>query len=247
MRLSTRAVLAAFVLAICCCPSGQSQPRSPDFDLHAAADARHKLVSDAAGCTVTTLSCGVPASGELAPGDCTFDDGTKYDVWSFSGVAGQTVRLSVAPLDSTYTTPDLILVPPQGDASTPPETWGPGSPAILYKLSSSGEWRVGVSTRDLLAKGRYSLLIACGGPSPGPQSCVAEPLECGQSSSWYLTGDSCLFADQQHVYAWYELPLKAGDVLSARVVSDDYDPAVGIYQPGNSEAVSVGFGRRFTT
>ena len=152
----------------------------------------------AEGCVVTAMSCNSTARGKLAVGDCTqTTDGTFFDVFEFSGAAGQVVRVDVRPISQTLTNPTVAIVPPAGDASKTPIVFGAGGGvSAFYVLSSSGKWRVGIGTRDLFATGDYFVSIQCFTDTDptAPQNCVYQELLCGQGAWWYLTSQSCRFS-----------------------------------------------------
>jgi hypothetical protein len=203
--------------------------------------------TEASGCVVSTLTCGITDSGELAPGDCTFSDGTRYDVWHFSGSAGQLITVTMKPLDASYTTPILELVPPVGDASKTPLVLGVPPLAISYALASSGTWTVAVETNDLFASGRYSISLQCATAQSGvPQNCVPQPLSCNQSYDWFVTASSCQFDGGGHAFAPFRMQMTKGDYVRFTSHSDAYDPAVAVYRNGGT-ALTYNYGTRSTT
>ncbi|HSY51332.1 MAG TPA: hypothetical protein VLC46_21185 [Thermoanaerobaculia bacterium] len=205
---------------------------------------RHR--EEAAGCVASTLICGGSDSGELAPGDCTFSDGTRYDVWQFAGSAGQLITVTMKPLDASYTTPILELVPPAGDASKTPLVLGVPPLEIAYELASSGIWTVAVETNDLFASGRYSISLQCATAQPGaPQNCVYQPLSCNQSYDWFVTASSCQFSGGGWAFAPFHIKLTQGDYVSFSSHSDAYDPAVAVYQNGG-QPLTYNYGHRST-
>ena len=196
---------------------------------------------EASGCVASTLSGGVTSSGELAPGDCTFTDGTRYDVWHFAGSAGQLITVSMTPIDASFTTPILELVPPVGDASKTPLVLGASPLTISYALATSGTWTVAVETNDLFAAGRYSISLQCATADASvPQNCVYQPLSCNQSYDWFITATSCQFTGGGHAYAPFEMQLTKGDYVHFSAHSDTYDPAIAIYQNGGAIGVQLG-------
>ncbi|MBV9071951.1 MAG: hypothetical protein JO231_24795 [Acidobacteria bacterium] len=200
----------------------------------------------AEGCVATTLGCNATARGRLSVGDCTLSsNGTFFDVYTFSGVAGKVVTVDVRPLSVTYTNPTVILVPPAGDASKTPLIFGPGGGvATSYVLSSSGTWSIAVGTTDLFASGEYFVSIRCEDDDAPtvPQNCVYQSLLCGQSGAWYLTSQSCRFggSSANRLYAPFYIYAVAGDVLSIEEQSSDFNPLFGLYdeETGNLIASS---------
>src|SRR5258706_11291683 len=113
-----------------------------DVPCHAADEPyrTRRAVPNAEGCVSSTLSCGSSATGQIAAGDCTLSDGTRYDIWRFSGSAGQIIEATLTPIDASFTNPVLELDTPAGDASKTPALGGVGVVKLRYLLSSTGSW-----------------------------------------------------------------------------------------------------------
>jgi hypothetical protein len=214
----------------------------------ARADVRHG--TDAAGCVASTLLCNSTQTGELTAGDCTFSDGTRYDVWQFAGSAGQfvTVRLHVVSL--SFTSPLLWIFPPSTDASETPQVgFGTSDLAVRYKLSSTGTWSIVVNTYDLIAGGQYQISLSCtSDPYPSyPQNCVPQPLSCGQGASWALTATSCRAGGTSNgVYADYELGrFQRGDTITLSAHSRAFDVGLGVYDGDSADPLAFNWGQAF--
>ncbi|MFL6231323.1 MAG: Calx-beta domain-containing protein, partial [Pyrinomonadaceae bacterium] len=68
---------------------------------------------DANACPSTTINSGQPAKGSLQPGDCRVPVDSSYiDVYTFSGIAGQTI--SVTMTSQSQLDPYLFLLSPTG-------------------------------------------------------------------------------------------------------------------------------------
>jgi hypothetical protein len=188
------------------------------------------------GCIASTLSCGITGSGQLAAGDCTFSDGTHYDLWQFSGSAGQLITINLQPLDTSYTLPVLELRSPAGQA--PRKLWAAGTPplSIAYALDSTGTWTVAVETNDLLASGRYSLSLECG-TAEVSDPCVNQPLSCNQSHGGWLSPTACQFSDGSRGYEPFLMRLAKGDTLRFSGHSDSFDPTIAMYRMGGNALV----------
>ena len=48
------------------------------------------------GPVVSPISCGATVSGSLTMDDCVFTDNTYYDLWGFTGTAGQQITVSIS-------------------------------------------------------------------------------------------------------------------------------------------------------
>lgn len=179
------------------------------------------------------VGCDTETRGELASGDCTFTDGTRYDAYTFSGTKGQVVEFTFRPLATSLTLPYIALLSPLDDASHPPAVYdGKGAAQIEYQLSSTGTWTVLVSSDSLFASGAYVLHTYCYADSTpsGPQSCVFQNLLCGQTLEGRLTADSCSFRSVPRAYAGVWVYGVQGDVLTITEDSTAFRPLFGIYQ-----------------
>lgn len=203
--------------------------------------ARVSLVAspNAEGCATTPLACNGSARGRLGVGDCTFSDGTYYDRYTFAGTAGEVVRIDVRPLAQTFTRPLLVLAPPIGDASKTPLIYGGNGTAVLYVLSSTGTWAFAVGTADPFAAGEYFVSLQCSANhSPSqPQSCIEQKLVCNQTAAWYLTQQSCRFADGSAAYQDFEIYGIAGDTATVTETSSSFRPAFGVLQESTNQYV----------
>lgn len=233
MRLSTVAALLLLSASSHAEPTSSEHPFADDVRRAGTANAGVHSLAD--GCVVTSTFCDRQVRGKLGVGDCTSSvNGTFFDVYEFAGTAGQLVEIDVRPLASSLTNPNVILVPPVGDASKTPQVFGAGGGvSAFYVLSSTGNWRVGVGTEDLFASGEYLISVQCfvdDQPS-APQNCVVQELLCNQGSRWYLTSQSCRFGGTgaNRLFAPFEIYGVAGDIISVEVISSDFRPLFGIY------------------
>ena len=195
----------------------------------------------AAGCTTSALSCDAIENGELAPDDCVFPDGTRYDVWSFAGAAGQRIIATLTPVDSSFAKPRLALIPP---SLLPAETMavlGTAPLSLQSNLPSTGTWKLAVETNNPSDAGRYKLALQCG---PGAvvtasQNCLRQALDCGQTYLWSVTPTSCEFFNSPgYRYALFTVSLAQGDRVAFSVHSDAFDPGVAVYFNGGKPQVS---------
>ena len=212
----------------------------------AAAQRTARPASDAEGCVRSTTSCGATTVGQIAAGDCTDTEGFRYDSWQFQGTAGDFVTATLVALDPGFTNVALYLVPPIGDASVTPFIGGTGSATTRYSLATSGTWGVIATSLDAFAAGHYALQLECAHISVPSQECVLQPLTCGQRVEWAVSASSCRFSGATNRgYAAFLIDMKAGEALTAIVHSDDFNPAISIYQNGGTPLASA-FGKRFS-
>ncbi|HXI13297.1 MAG TPA: hypothetical protein VNM92_11750 [Thermoanaerobaculia bacterium] len=194
------------------------------------------------GCVETRALCNTDIRGRLDVGDCATSSGGLSDVVSFDGVAGQLVTVIFRALSTTLTNPYLTLEAPAGDGVIPPVVTGSRGGTIRYTLSSTGRWKVLAGSRDRFASGDYLISLSCVAPSATPtepQSCVLQGLQCGQTSEWALSQQSCRFpSPPQDPYAGYEIYAVQGDVLAIEMSSSTFQPLFALYGPRNELILS---------
>ncbi|HEX7680788.1 MAG TPA: hypothetical protein VF713_21820 [Thermoanaerobaculia bacterium] len=201
----------------------------------------------AAGCVTSTLSCNTSDTGELAAGDCAQPDGLRYDLWTFTGAAGQRITATLTPLDSSYEKPRLALISPASNTAETVVALGPGPLSFQSNLDSTGTWKLAVGTDKLFDAGRYQIALQCvAGTNGDLRDCLLQPLSCGQTSSWSVTDRSCQFAGGGWPYAGFTITLAQGDRVSFSVHSTDYDPGIGVYTSNGGNSLVHNVGKRAT-
>ena len=121
-------------------------------------------------CTPTpqTMSCNTTASGNLASTDCQLSDGARYDVYTFSGTAGQQVTITMT---STAIDSWLGLFDPSGGlAVEDDDSAGGNNSRITYTLTTTGTWIITATSFGANETGAYSLQLQCG--TTGPTTCT---------------------------------------------------------------------------
>ena len=200
--------------------------------LRAEESHRALVANNPSGCVSTSLTYGHSSTGSLGLADCTFSDGTYYDRYTFSGSAGDLIVISHRPLSATLTNPRIVLAPPVGDGSTPPEIFGQTAAELTYKLSSSGTWAFAVGTNDVFGTGSYFVKLTkyLDDDPTGPQSCVLQYLQCHQTGLWFLGAQSCRFkSDTTRAFEDFSFYGIAGDVVTITMGSSDFGPQANIY------------------
>jgi serine protease Do len=97
--------------------------------------------------------------GELASGDLVLgDDGSFFDVYEFSGSAGQTVTIT---LESTEFDPYLILVDSSGNAieQNDDASSSNANSFLRVRLPQTGTYQAIVNSYDRTGRGRYQLTV----------------------------------------------------------------------------------------
>ena len=124
---------------------------------------------------VGVLSCpSGAANGTITAADCQFTDLTRYDVYRFSGIAGQQVTINMtSPGPTTSVDPFLLLYNPSGIEVARDDDGGNGLNAlIVFTLNATGTWEIRANHSDFFGQtsGPYSLTLACTGG--GPSACT---------------------------------------------------------------------------
>ena len=114
-------------------------------------------------CTATPITIGQTVNGNLTTNDCPADDGTFYDVYSFSGTAGQ--RISISMSSNQFDT-FLILNRPDGSLLAVNDDGGGGTnsripPNGFLTLPVTGTYTIYANAFDPdNTTGAYTLLIS---------------------------------------------------------------------------------------
>ena len=115
------------------------------------------------GLRLTGLSCpGTTVAGSIISSDCPASDGNGYDLWQFSGNAGDTITID---LRSTAFDPFLILLDPSDVPVAENDDLSAGSTdsRITFTLPSTGTWTVVANSTAPGGSGDYTLSISCPG------------------------------------------------------------------------------------
>jgi hypothetical protein len=130
--------------------------------------------------TVDPTSCGSTVNGDLTSADCVLLDNTAFDVYSFSGTAGQqvTITMTSSVIDSY-----LFLVDPSGsnDVAQDDDSGGGATgldSRIVFTLNQTGTWFIVANVIDDTTRtndpllGPYSVTLSCSG-GDGGGSCTS--------------------------------------------------------------------------
>lgn len=152
--------------------------------------------------------------GILEPGDQTFaEDNSLFDTYSFTGQAGQTIRLSLT--DVTFdaflalidTNGIQIAASSETDLDHPDTT--DRNPELEIVLPSSGTYTIIVNGRDQFARGTYALTVrgVDAGLAPALSSAIERRPEFGSASlsqdvGWQAVGNPTMNAIALPVYRY---------------------------------------------
>jgi hypothetical protein len=159
------------------------------------------------GCGVTTIAsvCESETMARISTNDCLDGPtGRLFDVYEFAGTAGQFLNLTLRPLSSNLREPQLALAAPPPDSIRPPSIILGEGQSIWYRLTSSGNWRLAVSSQNATATGDYVLHTKCfpDEDPTAPAACTYQDLLCNQVGSWNLSDQSCRYDNGQRYNSW---------------------------------------------
>lgn len=111
------------------------------------------------GCSVTPLACGTERSGLLGPGDCIpGSDGTYMDIWTFQGIVGQTVTITMR--SESFDSYLYLANPSGGIVLGDDNSAGALDARIEFTLTETGEWGI-IANQLHSAGGPYQLSLEC--------------------------------------------------------------------------------------
>jgi hypothetical protein len=194
-------------------------------------------LSNGAPCTnpVTPITPNTTVNGTLSTTDCNdLGDNTFYDVYSFSGTAGQQVSITMTASFDTY----LFLVAPDGDDLAEDDNGGggtnsriPANTTDLARLPQTGTYHIlansGLNTAG--TTGSYQLTLTVGGTN-----CPSTAITFGQTANGALApGDCRLPADSSFIDV-YTFTGTAGQGISVAMNSGTFDTFLFLLSPGGS-------------
>lgn len=179
------------------------------------------------------------AQGTLADSDASFDNGSLFDFYIFSGKAGEQVTFNLNSEDfDTY----LAVLDPNQNAVGENDNLNPSTSnsGLTLTLPSNGAYAVFVSTPDSSGRGRYSLTVGSesrSGASSTSQNSVQIPVEGFMNGDSLVTINGVPWAANDWPYSEV-LATQINSVdtsLDGLVVLDrhgiDTQPFLGIKQP----------------
>ena len=121
---------------------------------------------------VTLLECGLRLTGLVCPGatvagaitsaDCPASDSSGYDLWQFTGTAGDTITIDMRSASfDTY----LVLLDPSDVPVAENDDVSAGSTdsRMTFTLTATGTWTVVANSLGASGSGDYTLSISCPG------------------------------------------------------------------------------------
>jgi hypothetical protein len=181
-------------------------------------------------CTHTTaLTCDTNHNAALSTADCLFDDGTYYDVYTFQGSAGQSIRVDMTSTDlDTY----LLLRDPSGATVAEDDDGGEGTNSrLFFTLTATGTWTILANNYDSGDTGNYNIAIACGTGGQQPTCSIAPgTISCGATRTGALATNDCPLGDGSY-YDEYRFAGTAGQSITINMNSTVFDTYVILVDP----------------
>jgi hypothetical protein len=185
--------------------------------------------------TLTPIVGGtVNATGALTTTDCTLDDGSFFDVFTFNGTAGQQVSVQ---MNSSAFNPFLFLVGPDddllfGDDSDNPHVnttrIPPGSGVV--RLPQTGTYRIIANSFNAGATGSYTVLL-----SVDANNCPSSTISIGQTISGALATTDCRLPADSSFIDVYTFNGTAGQTVNITLTSTAIDPYLFLLAPSGTE------------
>ncbi|MDT7602263.1 MAG: hypothetical protein QOF61_260 [Acidobacteriota bacterium] len=183
--------------------------------------------------TTTPIAANTTANGALSSTDCTLDDGSFYDVYTFSGTAGQQVAVSMSASFDTF----LFLVAPDGDEIARDDNGAggtnariPAGTAELARLPQTGTYRIIANSFSAGTTGSYTVTLTTGAGN----NCPPTAMSFGQTVNGTLQiGDCRLPADSSFIDV-YTFSGSVGQTISIAMNSSTFDAYLFLLAPGGS-------------
>jgi len=180
------------------------------------------------------ISVGETVRGDLRAGDRKADDGSLLDSFTFQGRAGQ--RISVT-LRSTDFDAYLHLVRDGQPLESDDDGAGQSDAQINFTLPATGTYQLWANTLEANESGGYSLSLtqtfANVGPTPAPRA-----IRLGQSVSGELALGDALAEDDSY-YDAYRFRGEAGQRITARLSSRDFDAFLSLHRAGSPRDIAT--------
>ncbi len=197
-----------------------------------------------AACTRQTgLSCPAGSVAATLTGNCTASDSSYYDLWQFTGIAGDvvTIRMTSTAFDAY-----LVLLSPSDVAVTDDDDNDDGSTnaAITYTLPSTGTWTIVANTIGAGKGGAYTLSLTCGTQSTPACTYDVTPEAStisaagGTGSIAVTTGSSCAWTASSDV-SWISITSGSSESGSGAVAYEVAANTTGSQRQGTMQVTGT--------
>ena len=168
-------------------------------------------------------------AGSLSPADPQFADGSRYRLYPFTGVAGDTIT---ADLLSSDFDANLILTDGHGNrVAANDDGGGECNARLTYVLPHAGAYRLYANSSAPAEVGAFRLALHRGGalPPPADTTCmgfgrVAGLVQVGQTVEGTLGADDPIFTSDSTYFQRWVIQTSRGRPFTVDLVSEDFDP-----------------------
>jgi hypothetical protein len=193
MRIARLFLLASFLAAA----SLHAQPKRLTADEDQNIRNAVRAAYSSGDCIATPLRHNSAVRAILGNSHCTLStDGTPVDLYTFDGITNELFSVDLHANGPAFTTPRLVLIPPQSDIEKPPLLTGSQSLTARWAVVTPERWLIAVGSADASAHGDYVLGFrsrSLGNVLTIPRQCTQQVLQCQQSVSAVMSPDSCGF------------------------------------------------------
>jgi len=172
-------------------------------------------------CEVGSVDCDTPVEGTLNAEDCTLDDGSSYDIHSFTVDVASVVDLTLTSSDFDA----VLFVSDQfcRQIAENDDCDGDGTNACLERLVlEPGDYSVGVASRAAGETGAYQLTLSCEVYDPCVH-CIVGEAACDGTVAGEITAGDCPLGDGSNIDLW-ELTLDERKAVNIELESLEFDP-----------------------
>lgn len=119
-------------------------------------------------CATKTLACSATTAAALSGSDCMASDGSRYQLWTFNGTAGDEVTIE---MHSTAFDTYLLLLDPDGLPLTDSDDLAHTATdsKMTFTLTANGTWTVVANSLAASKTGDYTISLACPNAVPAPK------------------------------------------------------------------------------
>ncbi len=185
----------------------------------------------------TPISPGQTINGALSGSDCQLTDGSFYDVYTFTGSAGQQVAVS---MNSTAFDTFLFLLNPnetelaRNDDVVNGNTNSRIPPSGTVTLPSAGTYSILANSFDPAQTGSYTVTLSVSG---GGTVCPPNPtaITNGQTVNGTLSTDDCTLPADGSFYDAYSFTASAGQQVAITMNAAAFDAYLILLAPDGAD------------
>lgn len=183
--------------------------------------------------TLATLTPGAAMSGRLTSGDPQLQDGSRFDVWTYEGRAGETLRLQLTSSDFDAYLIVAVRTPGGMETLARDDDSGSGTDAALsVRLPRDGTYHVVANSARAKEAGTYELHATSSSSEPAtertdPDLASGTRLSPDAPASGRLDASDDRLPDGSYFDPWY-VEGNAGETVTITLRSSDFDAYLGM-------------------